>query len=263
MMMSHRQQVIWGGVVGGAAFLGLGIAGISAEREANHPRPSVSPSKTVSESPSKAKSKAPKPKLTSKKSDLRPVKPTPSQSYEGGNSVPPYTKPPVQSLPPKGGLTELVDKLKNGEEDSSGYAREKFGSRAPTATTREALIEAEMRPNNTWYSWWDGHVYEGASGLDADHTVALAEAWSSGARNWTEAKRIDFANDLSSPYTLNLITDTLNSEKGDRDPFDWMPKVNQCEYVKQWTSVKLRWGLTADGEEKMALHFRAEECDKA
>jgi hypothetical protein len=156
----------------------------------------------------------------------------------------------------------MVEKLKNGEENNEGYDRTKFGSRAPTAATRELLVQQEMRPNGTWYSWWDGYVYEGPDGMDADHTVALAEAWGSGARDWTQEKRIKYANDLSSPYTLNLITDTLNrGAKNDNDPFDWMPLVNRCEYVRQWTSVKLAWGLTADGEEKMALHNRAIECD--
>ena len=157
----------------------------------------------------------------------------------------------------------MVEKIKNGEENNTEYEREKFGSRAPTAATREQLIQDEMRSDNTWYSWWDGFLYEGPSGMDADHTVALAEAWGSGARNWTQAKRVDFANDLIHPYTLNLISAGLNrGVKSDKDPFDWVPSVNQCEYIRQWTSVKLTWGLTADGEEKLALHNYALECDK-
>lgn len=257
--LTQKEQYVVGGVAGAMACSYLLTLGIMSEKAQNEPKSSPTPSISVSESASPSK----KPSKTPSKAPKTTVKPSPvaTQQYDGDNF--PATYPPKPSTKPPGGLTELVDKLKYNEENNDGYERSKFGSRAPTAATREALIEAEMRADNTWYSWWDGFVYEGADGLDADHTVALAEAWGSGARDWTQEKRVDFANDLSSPYTLNLITDTLNAAKSDSDPFDWMPAVNRCEYVKQWTSVKLRWDLTVDAEEKMALHFRAEECDKA
>lgn len=256
--LTYKQQFTVGSVGCALALGSLFAIGVNAEKNENRANSKPTESVSPSETPSESESASPKPKKPS-------VKPSPvaTEQYDGDNV--PYSLPPeVKTLTPapRDSLVELVDKLKYNDENNDGYDRSKFGSRAPTAATREALIEEEMRPNNTWYSWWDGFVYEGADGLDADHTVALAEAWGSGARNWTEEKRIDFANDLSSPYTLNLITDTLNKAKSDSDPFDWMPAVNRCEYVKQWTSVKLRWGLTADAEEKMALHFRAEECDK-
>lgn len=257
--LTSRQQFYIGGMAGAAAFSYLITVGVMSEKAENEakssPTQSISPSQSPSPSKTPSKKASPTPSKT--------VKPTPLRVEQYDGDIFPTEYPPKLPSKGPGGLTELVDRLKYNEENNEGYDRAKFGSRVPTAATREALIEAEMRPNNTWYSWWDGHVYEGADGLDADHTVALAEAWGSGARDWTEKKRIDFANDLSSPYTLNLITDILNVYKSDKDPFDWMPAVNRCEYVKQWTSVKLRWNLTVDAEEKMALHFRAEECDKA
>lgn len=197
------------------------------------------------------------------------------------NTATPYTGPPLEPsyspttsdlpvatksvVPPKPAppsLTALVDRLRVAEEETGGYQREEFGDRAPTSATRKRLLDGERRKDGTWLSKWDLKVWSDPSRLDADHTVALAEAWSSGAMHWSYDKRVRYANDLTSPYTLNLITDTLNQQvKSDKDPFDYMPDVNRCQYVREWTQVKLDWSLTADPEEKMALHFRAEECD--
>lgn len=280
---TRKQEIAIGSVAAVLVIGGLGVGGAISD---NPPKPrseaTLDPS-VVSpevETPSESESETEEPSEKASKRVKVPSRPSPSDSlaYDGQRPVPtdsakpdkptkpakPSSKPSVKPSPTViGGLTEMVKGLKTGDENNAGYAREKFGYQAPTPSTRETLIEQEMRPNHTWYSVWDGFLYEGTSGLDADHTVALAEAWGSGARNWSEAKRIKFANDLTSPYTLNLITSSLNrGPKSDNDPFDWVPSVNQCEYIKQWTSVKLRWQLTADGEEKMALHNYAVTCDK-
>lgn len=174
--------------------------------------------------------------------------------------LPTTAKPSLAPAPAP--LASLVDRLRVADEGGPDYDRDEFGSRAPTSTTRKALLAAEQRADGSWYSKWDGKSWKDPSRVDADHTVALAEAWSSGAHSWTKAKRVRYANDLTSPFTLNLITDTLNQRvKSDKDPFDWLPDVGRCQYVREWTSVKLAWGLTADAEEKMALHNAAEECE--
>lgn len=157
-----------------------------------------------------------------------------------------------------------MERLRNGEEEPGGYVRTAFGDRAPTAAVRQAVLRAEMRSDGQWFSLWDGRIHSDPDDLDIDHTVALAEAWSSGAKYWTQEKRVAFANDLSRPYTLNAITDTLNRQKSDMDPFDWMPPLesSRCRYVREWVSVKLDWNLSADGHEKLALHNYAMECQE-
>lgn len=158
-------------------------------------------------------------------------------------------------------LLSRVEALEVADEDNEGYDRELF--RYDSEAMRAVLIEQERTPEG-WYSLWDGRTHVDTDTLDVDHTVALAEAWGSGASEWDPGRLKAFANDVSSPYTLNLITRELNrGAKSDNDPFDWMPAVNQCEYVKQWTAVKLQWGLTADGEEKMRLASVAAGCDAA
>jgi hypothetical protein len=104
-------------------------------------------------------------------------------------------------------------------------------------------------------------VVRSASGLDADHTVALGEAWGSGARTWTQAKRVKFANDLAHTSTLNLITARLNRvTKNDKDPAEWLPAKNRCTYLKQWVGIKKTWKLTVNATERASLLAAAGKC---
>lgn len=218
------------------------------QQHLNPPAPSESPTPSHSSAPPKHET-------------VHPVAPRPEPTPDETTVAPP--PPPVSSPSPyKGSLVSLVEQLRTADEHNQGYVREEFGNRAPTAETRDQLILDEKRDDGTWLSLWDGREYNSPDGLDADHTVALAEAWGSGAWGWTEDKRIAYANDLKDPYVLNLITAALNrGPKSDNDPFDWVPSTNTCEYVKEWATVKLEWGLSADGEEKLALHNRAVDCD--
>ena len=62
----------------------------------------------------------------------------------------------------------------------------------------------------SWNSPYDNKVQTKASSLDVDHLVPLAEAWRSGASNWTASQRQSFANDLNNPQTLVAVTLSLN-----------------------------------------------------
>jgi hypothetical protein len=43
---------------------------------------------------------------------------------------------------------------------------------------------------------WDNRVHTSASTVQIDHTVPVHEAWGSGARYWSQARRVAFYNDL-------------------------------------------------------------------
>jgi len=55
-----------------------------------------------------------------------------------------------------------------------------------------------------WYSYYDDATWTEQTDLDIDHMVPLAEAWDSGASDWTTAQRRAYANDLgdSGPWWL-------------------------------------------------------------
>ncbi|MEO3788049.1 HNH endonuclease family protein [Actinocorallia sp. B10E7] len=103
---------------------------------------------------------------------------------------------------------------------------------------------------------------EGPSGSDIDYMVPLAEAWNSGAYEWTAQRRQDYANDLGDPRSLVAVTARSNRSKADQDPVEWLPPAvaARCQYIGEWTATKLRCGLSADEEEQTALALLAEEC---
>ncbi|GAO12837.1 hypothetical protein TPA0598_13_00210 [Streptomyces lydicamycinicus] len=55
--------------------------------------------------------------------------------------------------------------------------------------------------------------------------VPLAEAWNSGASQWTAARRQAYANDLGAERSLVAVTAKSNRSKADQDPAQWMPQA--------------------------------------
>lgn len=170
-------------------------------------------------------------------------------------------------------LVNDINHLKVAKEVRTGYLRSKFPATTVSGcTTRARVLKQENKGvlrykpgtctvvSGKWYSVWDGKTYLRASSLQVDHTVALAEAWDSGARSWTTARRKSYANDLTSTLTLNAITSSLNTVKGDKDVTGWMPTKNRCLYIKEQVAIKKRWALSVNATEKAALLKYAKGC---
>jgi hypothetical protein len=123
-------------------------------------------------------------------------------------------------------------------------------------TRAEVLIEeAIVKPRigakckltgGKWLSSYDGKTITNASLLDVDHRVPLAEAWRSGAWQWTPEQRQAYANDLESSEALIAVTLATNRSKGDKDPSLWVPSKNYCEYLSSWVKIKSKYNLTVD-----------------
>ncbi|MGW8976197.1 HNH endonuclease family protein [Streptomyces platensis] len=158
-----------------------------------------------------------------------------------------------------------------------GYERTKFKhwideDKDGCNTRNEVLLaEAVTQPTigagckitgGTWRSYYDDTTVQGTSGLDIDHMVPLAEAWDSGASQWTAARRQAYANDLGAERSLITATAKSNRSKADQDPAQWMPPAvdAQCTYLSDWVSTKLRWSLTVDRTERETLRQLAARC---
>src|SRR4051794_37567832 len=130
------------------------------------------------------------------------------------------------------------------------------------ATTAPTIGAGCKLTGGRWYSYYDNAYWTDPADLDIDHMVPLAEAWDSGARTWTTARRQSYANDLDDPRPLVAVTDNVNQAKGDRDPAEWMPSYSSatCRYVDEWVADKTRWRLTVDSAEKTALTSLAADC---
>jgi hypothetical protein len=160
-------------------------------------------------------------------------------------------------------------------EHIDGYDRELFGGWIDEDSDgcnsqKEVLIsEAIDKPKvgkrcaltgGKWLSSYDGKTIAQGSALDVDHVVSVAEAWRSGAWAWSPSQLSAYYNDLSHPSVLAAVTSTINRSKGDKDPKEWLPPKNKCEYVKAWVTVKQLYSLTYDSGEVAAVLQVLNEC---
>lgn len=94
--------------------------------------------------------------------------------------------------------------------------------------------------------------------VQVDHIVALSVAWRDGARDWTDAQRLDFANDLR-----NLVASggEANQSKGGADAASWRPIPQaQCGYAVRYVSVKKAYALSVTPAEHRALAAMLDSC---
>jgi hypothetical protein len=169
-------------------------------------------------------------------------------------------------------VAELAELVVTSEGSLTGYSRSLFPHWTSTdgCTTRqfvlirdgiEVVVDGGCQPiSGRWFSPYDGITVHTASGVDIDHVVPLAEAWRSGADDWTTSQRRSFANDLFWPQ-LRATSDSSNQSKGDRDPAEWKPRAAyHCTYSKMWIRAKYAWNLTIDSAEKAALQAMLTTC---
>ncbi|WP_040794859.1 HNH endonuclease family protein [Nocardia higoensis] len=98
------------------------------------------------------------------------------------------------------------------------------------------------------------------SGVDAEHIVALAEAWRSGADRLDKDTRRRIANDA---LNLEASDPTANRSKGDQDAANYLPPGKfRCAYVDRYLRVKVKYGLTVDTAEQAALRTAVDECTR-
>ncbi len=165
-------------------------------------------------------------------------------------------------------VRQQLDGLTVAEQLSmAGYSRDRFPhwiDQGHGCNTRDLVLERQGQnvsatstckiTSGSWLSPYDGVTYTDPQKLDIDHLVPLADAWRSGAKNWTDSQRQDFANDLTRPQLL-AVSLTQNRAKGDQDPSQWKPPNHGfwCQYAEDWVTVKYFWKLTVTAAEKAAL----------
>ncbi|MEU1010990.1 HNH endonuclease family protein [Streptomyces sp. NPDC005890] len=156
------------------------------------------------------------------------------------------------TLPVRDAFAQLVV----SDEDRTGYERTAFrhwvdadrdgcNTRAEMLKA-EAVVAPEQGPGcklsgGQWYSPYDDRYINGPSGLDIDHMVPLAEAWS-------PKEREAYANDLGDDRLLIAVSAASNRSKADQDPTTWLPPTAgyRCQYVTDWVADNQRWGLSID-----------------
>lgn len=169
-------------------------------------------------------------------------------------------------------LTTAINSLQVATEVRTGYDRAKFthwiDADGDGCSTRNEVLDIESENSVTcsnlsggrWYSYYDRVSWTNPSDVDIDHMVPLAEAWDSGARNWTAAQRQAYANDLGDSRSLVGVTDNVNQAKGDQDVAEWLPTYDKCRYLREFVAVKIRWRLSVNSSERTAMQDLAAGC---
>ncbi|MUN06929.1 DUF1524 domain-containing protein [Agromyces luteolus] len=104
---------------------------------------------------------------------------------------------------------------------------------------------------------------EGTSQLvQIDHVVPLANAWVTGAQQFTDEERVAFAND---PLNLLAVDGSANQQKGAGDAATWLPSNRsfRCEYVARQVAVKAAHGLWVTPPEREAIERVLDGCRPA
>jgi Protein of unknown function (DUF1524) len=199
-----------------------------------------------------------------------------------GHPAPPPTSSPIavpgDAARARAELGRLV--VRPRPRGTEGYARDAFGSdwvdtdddgcnqrddvllrdAVPGTTTvqRQGSCDHDVLAG-TWHDPYTGRTLtftdlkdlRQAEAIQIDHVVPLAEAWVSGARSWSRARRETFANDLDE---LLAVDGPTNMSKGDGDPASWRPRKGyQCAYARRWIAIKARYHLAVDPPETTAL----------
>ncbi|SCE83891.1 Protein of unknown function [Micromonospora chokoriensis] len=154
-----------------------------------------------------------------------------------------------------------------------GYSRDHFPhwrNTGKNCDVRDTILQRDGKDvklsgcnvvGGRWESVYDGRSAADPSDVDIDHMVPLANAWRSGADEWDDQKRGDFANDTTRPQLL-AVSASSNRAKGDQDPSQWKPANREywCKYAESWVTVKHHWRLTVTSAEKTALTDMLEGC---
>jgi hypothetical protein len=181
--------------------------------------------------------------------------------------------PPRHRTQPAGtgtAMAALATLAIKGRAPLTGYTREQFGDGWASVAgcdmrdrilTRD-LTQRSYEPGSTCdvasgllvdpYTRARIRYIRGASEVDIDHVVALADAWQKGAQQWPAAERETFAND---PLELLAVSAHANRAKGDGDAATWLPPSTafRCAYVARQIAVKRRYHVWVTAAEHDAM----------
>lgn len=188
------------------------------------------------------------------------------RSTSATTAGPPATASGGTALAAVAGLTV------KGRAPMTGYSRDQFGQAwfdtdRNGCDTRNDILRRDL-VDTTMKNWckvmagtatpepYTGgtvrFVVGGASEIDIDHVVALADAWQKGAATWSAGSRLAFAND---PVALLAVDAGANRSKGAGDAATWLPpnRAFRCAYVAQQVTVKAKYNLWVTAAERDAM----------
>lgn len=100
---------------------------------------------------------------------------------------------------------------------------------------------------------------KGGSQIDIDHMIPLGAAWEAGASEWTDEKRLQYAND---PLVLLAVDAGANRSKSDQTISEWVPtnEAVACQYGASWVMIADEYGLSISPADHEVLTGLVEKC---
>lgn len=190
---------------------------------------------------------------------------------------------------------DATNTIKTAKARPGGYDRERyFGGWASngcgSATTRDTILARDLKgavknskcqvTSGTLSDPYTGQTIQfrrgrnTSSAVQIDHVVALLDAWESGARDWDQTKRVQYANStdvlLASDGPANMAKGSgldangtsLYRSQNSGAPDVWMPdnKAYRCDYMAKRATIKSKWGLTMTSREKQQTVSVLSQC---
>jgi hypothetical protein len=187
---------------------------------------------------------------------------------------------PIHGYPNATAYQEAV-KLSHLKTDAAcaGYARSKFPDNEPSdvpsgrkldgksLSLRYYVIELDSSgariPAGKSESYMTGTLHDEYTGttitlrhgpdttaIQADHVVALGDAWKMGACHWPSSERKSFAIDVAE---LRAVDTHDNEVKSDKDAAQWLPPANRTWYVETQINIKAKYDLGVTAAERSAM----------
>lgn len=189
---------------------------------------------------------------------------------------------PETAAGPAADTLARLDSLEvKGRAPKTGYERSLFGDAWTDDVTvadghngcdtrndilRRDLVDVVIKPGSNGCAVLSGTLNDPYTGtsfafqrgpassaeVQIDHMVSLSNAWQTGAQQWDEFTRRNFAND---PANLQATLGWVNQQKGDGDAATWLPPNNayRCTFVSRMVDVKAAYRLWVTPAERDAI----------
>jgi hypothetical protein len=189
--------------------------------------------------------------------------------------------PETAAGPAADALARLDSLEVKGRAPKTGYERSLFGDAWTDDVTvadghngcdtrndilRRDLVDVVIKPGSNGCAVLSGTLNDPYTGtsfafqrgpgssaeVQIDHMVSLSGAWQTGAQQWDEFTRRNFAND---PRNLQATLGWVNQQKGDGDAATWLPPNNayRCSFVSRIVEVKAAYRLWVTPAERDAI----------
>ena len=135
-------------------------------------------------------------------------------------------------------------------KDWEGYCSYYYcGNRFSSIRTYDYYASAWNNGYNYTCPYTGEKVYS-ADELDYDYIIPLGYVCAHGGFTWSNAQKVQFANDVQNGVDVNM---SANRAKGDAGPSRFLPQINKAMYCYTWLVIAHKYNLTIDPDDMYTI----------